>query len=143
MSNPLVHPALMNQTLIKALAASSALAVLAVVVYRAQQDVPAPQSSPASSPLIHDPVLPPPVKTDVALGLQPLGHGLSDGVEPAGAAAEPAATPTPAEPAATEPAAPPTPAVVLQPPEMLFLPSTHAPPPAPVDPPDGQELEAE
>lgn len=143
MSNPLVHPALMNQTLIKALVAASALAALAVVVYRAQHDVPAPQSSPASAPLTHDPVLPPAVKTDVALGLQPLGHGRSEGVEPAGAAAEPAATPTPAEPAAAEPAATPSPAVVLEPPEMLFLPSTHAPAPAPVNPPDGQDLETE
>ena len=131
----------MKQTLIKVLVAAAALAVLAVVVYRAQRDAPAPQSPPAASPLAHDPVLPTPAKTDVVPGLQPLVRGPGDGVQPAD---EPEAVEDGDAVEAAEPsAASPEPAVELEPPELMFLPSTKAPAFAPVDLPDEQELDEE
>lgn len=131
----------MNQTLIKALVAAAALAALAVTLYRAQLDAPVPQPVPSSSPLTHDLVLPPPTKTDVAPGLQPLVRSPVNAPGPAGAALmEDVGS---AEDPPEEPAEPPAPVVRLAAPEQLFLPSTKAPAFVPAELLSGQEVDAE
>ena len=125
----------MNHTLIKALIAAAALVALAVFVFRAQSDDPAPQEAPVSNTLTSNPVLPPAAGGDAVPALQPLVR------EPAGLVL-PASTAAGAAETAEEQAAP-LPEVELEHPEPLFLPTTNTAGLTPVEQLDGDEQDTD